>query len=157
MPVPRPVTAADVTELAVPSGEQEIWALTNYLAAGRREDALRYAQRLLERGEDAFSLWNILLWMLRTLTTVTAAVQAGERQPAQIASLYRVPFPTAKNLLPLASRLSLPSLRALVEWGAAADVQLKTGGYRATQEAPQELTALIDRFILLCTEEAMVR
>ncbi|MFA6039127.1 MAG: DNA polymerase III subunit delta [Candidatus Peribacteraceae bacterium] len=144
----RPVTKEDVDALAVSSGEQEVWKLTNLLGEGKGDEALRYARRLLAHGEDPFSLWSILLWMLRTLVTVTAAVKAGERNPAKIASVYKVPFPSARNLLRLAQDVPLASLQALLVWATDTDKALKTGGFKSTKEAPEELLALIDQFIV---------
>lgn len=145
-----PVTAEQVRALAVPSGEQEVWRLTNELAQGRIPAALLYADALLRQGEDAFSVWSILLWMLRGLVSVTAAVQSGERNPASIASLAGVPFPTVRTLQPMAQQISLQKLRDLVDWAAEADIALKTGGYRAAADAPQEIRSLIDACIIRC-------
>ncbi len=147
---PGAITPARVAELAVPSGEQEIWQLTTVLSRGDLPAALRYARSLLNSGEDAFSLWNILLWLLRSLTAVTLSVSEGERNPAKVASLTGVAFPTAKMLLQIAQSVSPPKLRRLVDWAVDSDRDLKTGGYRATGESQQELTALIDAFIVLC-------
>jgi len=144
----RSITARDIETLSVPSGEQEVWKLTNLLGEGKGEEALRYARTLLDHGEDPFSLWNILLWMLRTLVTVTAAVQAGERNPARIASTYKVPFPSARNLLRLAQSVPLSSVQSLLLWATDAEKALKTGGLKATKEAPEELLAVVDAFIL---------
>lgn len=144
------IAASDVELLAVPSGEQEVWQLTNDLSRGDVDAALRYARTLLGQGEDPFSLWSILLWMLRSLVAVAAASAVGERNPAKIASAMGVPFPTARTLLPLASSLGLSRVRGLLDWAVEADIDLKTGGYRATGEAPEELLALIDQFIVRC-------
>lgn len=145
-----PITEDRVRLLAVPSGEQEIWQLTTILTHGDLPGALGYAQSLLRSGEDPFSLWNILLWVLRCLTAVALCVSEGERNPAKIASSAGVPFPTARMLTPMAQSLTLPQLRALLDWAATADRDLKTGGYRATAEAGQELVALIDELIVRC-------
>ncbi len=146
----KPVDGTMVRVLAVPSGEQEVWQLTGYLAQGKVTEALAYARSLQSGGEDPYSLWSVLLWMLRSLVAVHAAAPDGRGNPAAIASSAGVPFPTVKNLLPLASRATEEGLRRAVSWAAQADVDLKTGGYKATGEAPQELQALIDRLILLC-------
>ncbi len=143
-----PIQAAHVDLLCPPSREQEVWGLTQYLSEGRSRDALRYARMLLQGGEDPISLWNLLLWMLRTLVSVTAAVHAGVRQPAAIASQFKVPFPSARNMLPLAQKIELPALMSLVAWAVETDRELKTGGYKASKEAPEEIVALIDGFIL---------
>lgn len=144
------ITADAVDRLAVPSGEQEVWRLTNLLSAGRVQEALAYAKSLLERGEDPFSLWSILHWMLRSLVAVHAAAADGQRQPAAIASAMGVPFPTVRTLLPVAGNIDADKMRTFVDWAVAADIDLKTGGYKATSEAPQELLSLIDTFIVKC-------
>lgn len=144
------ITAAHVSLLAVPSGDQEIWQLTSLLVRGDLPATLGYVRMLLRSGEDPFSLWNMLLWMVRCLVGVTLCVAEGERNPAKIASAAGVPFPTAKTFLPLAQKISLPELRALVSWAVAADRDLKTGGTRATAESTQELLALIDELIMRC-------
>lgn len=145
-----PITEDRVRLLAVPSGEQEIWQLTNILTRGDLPGALHYAQSLLRSGEDPFSLWNILLWVLRSLVAVALCCREGEKNPARIASSAGVPFPTARMLTPMAQSLTLPQLRALLDWAVAADRDLKTGGYRATADATQELVALIDELIVRC-------
>lgn len=144
------VTEDHVTLLAVPSGEQEVWTVTQLLSRGDRAGALRYARSLLQHGEDAFSLWNVLLWYVRCLSAVALAVRDGHRNPAKIASVAGVPFPTARMLLTSAQEAPLHGVRALVDWAVVSDRELKTGGYRATGESPQELVALIDELILRC-------
>lgn len=145
----RGITKADVEMLAVPSGEQEVFGLTNLLAAGKKKEALAYAHDLLARGTTPQSLWAILLWMLDNLTLVSAAVAEGERNPAKIATLG-VPFPSVRTLLPLASNIDRAALGSFVAQIIEDDIALKTGGYKATVEAPEELIALIDRFVLRC-------
>lgn len=144
------ITVADVRLLAVPSGEQEIWHITNLLVRGDLPAALGYAHSLLRSGEDAFSLWNMLLWMTRCLGAVVLCVNEGERNPAKVASMTGVPFPTARTMIPAGGAISIEALQSLIEWAVAADRDLKTGGYRATAEANQELTALIDGLIVRC-------
>lgn len=144
------ITRDLVMELAVPSGEQEVWQLTSLLSRFDSPGALRYAKTLHTQGNDAFSLWGILLWMLLSLVAVSCAAREGQRQPAKIASLTGVPFPTVRTLLPLAERANPERLRALLDWAVETDIALKTGGYRATGEAPQELLALVDECILRC-------
>ena len=144
------ITADHVSTLAVPSGEREVWELTTLLSSSDRPGALAYARMLLKSGEEPFSLWNILLWLLRSLTAVTLCVSEGERNPAKIASLAGVPFPTAKMLLSLAKGMPVEELHRLISWAVRTDIDLKTGGYRATAESPQELLALIDDLIIRC-------
>lgn len=144
------ITSERVSLLAVPSGEQEIWQLTTLLSRGDLPSALRYARLLQQSGEDPYSLWNVLLWLVRCLTAVTLCVAEGERNPTKIASSGGVPFPTARMLVPMAEKIRLSDMHTFLRWAVAADRDLKTGGYKATGEAAQELVALIDELIVRC-------
>ncbi len=146
----RPVTVADVRTLAVPSGEQEVWQLSTLISRGDLEGALAYTRTLMRSGEDPYSLWNILLWLVRSLAGVVLCVNEGERSPGKIASLAGVPPMTAKMLTPMAQSIPLSSIRELVSWAVAADRDLKTGGYKATGEAPQEIIALMEELVVRC-------
>lgn len=144
----RAITREDIDAVCVPSGEQEVWYLLHLLSDGKVTDALAYVGRLLAQGDDPFSLWNLLLWMLKNFVLVAAALREGESNPARIAASCRVPFPSACVLLSSARNVPLARLRSFVGRVTETDIALKTGGYRATADAPQELIGLIDRFVL---------
>jgi DNA polymerase III delta subunit len=146
----RTVTINDVETVAVSSGEREIWCLTRLLSEGKVTQALTYAQTLLANGEDALSLWKILLWMCGSLVSIVAALRDGKTNPGAIASAVDLKPGTVYSLLPLAKSVKDERLRPLLDWVVTADIELKTGGYRATSEAPQELHALIDALIVEC-------
>lgn len=142
------VTKEEIEEHTIPTDEGVVWTMTDCISAGRKKEALSYAKRLLERGSDAYGLWAILLSMLKNLVLVRAAIDDGLTSPRDIAERTGVhPF-ALRALQPYAQRCSLSALTETVTWAVEADVQLKTGGYRATDEAPQELHALIERFLL---------
>ncbi|HLD71292.1 MAG TPA: DNA polymerase III subunit delta [Candidatus Peribacteraceae bacterium] len=145
----REITIEDVQMLVIPSGEEEIWTLMNLIAAGKEKQGVLFAKTLIERGTAPHSLWGMLLWMLENVTLVSCAVQERQTNPAKIAQMG-VPFPSVRTLMPLASKVSLEGLKSVLACAVASDIELKTGGYRATAEAPEELHALIDRFILNC-------
>lgn len=145
----RMIGIDDVQMLVIPSGEEEIWTLMNLIAAGKEKQGVLFAKTLIERGTAPHSLWGMLLWMLENVTLVSVAVQEHQTNPAKIAQMG-VPFPSVRTLMPLASKVSLEGLRSVLASATASDIELKTGGYRATAEAPEELHALIDRFILNC-------
>lgn len=144
----RMITAQDVHDMAVPAGEQSIWKLLDFLAAGRVDAALSFARRLQERGESPHSLWNMLLWGTSNLPLVVAAVESGNRNPAAIAKEMKVSFGAVRSLLPLAQKIDRAGVRRIIDTFADADIALKTGGYRATAEAPEELEAVLDRCMM---------
>jgi DNA polymerase III subunit delta len=144
------VTTADVESLGVPSEEGVVWKISDLLAAGSKQQALAYAHRLLDRGGDAYGLWAILTSMLKNLVAVHAAEDSGIRSAADIAEATGVhPF-AVRSLLKHAQRTTSAQLAPFVSWAAEADIALKTGGIRATDEAPQEILALVDEFIIRC-------
>lgn len=143
------VTANDVRLLVEPRGEMLVWRLTDLLGAAKEREALRYAKKLTERGHDAHSLWNILLWMLRNLISVSAACeQEANLHVALVAKKAGVPFHSTKALLPLAKRMSSSALTSLVHKAVRDDMALKTGKFRTSARDTTELLAAIDRFIL---------
>lgn len=146
------LTVEDVRDLVSPSSEQEVWHLTNLLSSGQGTAALHYVRDMLARGEDPYALWNMLLWYARMMTATWAAVQDGAKNPAAVASEWKVPFPTARTLVPVVARLEESSMRKKTKWAAEWDTALKTGGVRATQDGPQELQCLIDRFVVLLSD-----
>lgn len=149
----RAITSEDVRLLSIGSREQHIWRLLDHLATGDRRAALSFARELLEHGESAGGIWNILLWSVAQLTAVAGAVEDGARTPQQVVAKSGVKFGPARSLLPLARRLSPVQLRSLVDRIARFDIALKTGALRSSVEAPEEIEAVMD----LCVAELCVR
>lgn len=144
----RALTVDDIDVQTIPTDEGVVWTMTDLVSAGKKKEALRYARRLLDRGSDAYGLWAILLSMLKNLTLVRAALDDGMTLPRDIAERTGMhPF-ALRSIQSYAQRCSTADIARVVAWAVETDVRLKTGGYRATDEAPQELHALIDRFLL---------
>ena len=143
----RALTPEDVDLHTIPTDEGVVWTMTDLVSAGKRKEALAYARRLLERGSDAYGLWSILLSMLKNVVLVRAAIDDGMTSPKDIAERTGIhPF-ALRSVQSYAASCSRQELETMVSWAVESDVQLKTGGYRATDEAPQELHALIARFL----------
>jgi len=124
------------------------WRLMELLGRGEVKEALSYVQHLLERGENPYALWNRLLWMVASLVLVSSAVQEGNRNPGEVSKVTGLNFGTVRTLFPIAQQVSQEKLSQIVSFMADSDRALKTGGYRSTVEAPQELCAVIDRCML---------
>jgi DNA polymerase-3 subunit delta len=144
----QPITRADIEAMTIPSDEGIVWRMTDLLCEGSRTEALKYTKRMIERGGDAYGLWAILLSMLKNLVLVRAALQSGITASQEIASTTGVHIFSLRSLLPYAKRMKGDDLSSFLGWVVHADRDLKTGIIRATDEAPQEIRALIDQFIL---------
>lgn len=144
----RPITVRDVEEMVSPSDEGIVWKLTDILASGRKREALAYAKRLLDRGGDAYGLWAILLNLLKNTVAIHAESLSGTTDSKAISEATGVHFMAVRSILPLARSMKTSDVRRMNEWAVEADKGLKTGLYRSTDEAPEELHALIDRFLL---------
>lgn len=144
----RRIEEKDVEMLAVPSYEGVLWKLTDFLVAGRKAEATRYAMRMLDRGADAYGLWSMLLSIIRSVVLLRAA------QDSRISSLKDIAEATGLHPFAVrsqgsyAKRIPLHDIQRLVAWSSDADIQLKTGSLRSSDEAPQELHALIDALLL---------
>lgn len=143
----RSVKRADVELLVLP-GEGSQWTLTDLISERKVGAALLYAHDLSNRGQDAFAVWNIFLWFLRTLASVSACAQSGMTNPNDVAKSASVPWRRVQPLLTLQRALGPAKLKRIVEEAVAADIALKTGGYKATTDDTEELQSVIDRMIL---------
>jgi DNA polymerase III subunit delta len=146
----RTLTPDDIELMVIPTDEGVIWKISDLLASGSRDAALQYARRLLSRGGDAYGLWAILLNMLKNLVAVSAAMQSGNHSMKDIAEASGVHIFAVRSLQSHAQRINAAALASFLTWTVRADRDLKTGAYRSTDDAPQELLSLIDRFILKC-------
>ncbi len=146
----RSITKHDVETMTIPSDEGIVWRMTDLLCEGSKTEALRYAKRMLDRGGDAYGLWAILLSMLKNLVLVRAALNSGMTSSKDIADSTGVHIFALRSLQPYARRAKDADIEKLLGWAVHADRDLKTGVIRATDEAPQELQALIDSFIMHC-------
>lgn len=138
----------DVQRLIVPSSEGVVWSMTSYLCNGKSKEALFFVKKFLERGGDPFSLWTVLLYMLKNVVLVTTAVHSGARSAEEVAVKTGLTAWVVQGILPLAKRISERELTKFVERIVAAEKALKTGGYRVTDESTEELQSLIDAFIM---------
>lgn len=144
----RPITREDIELLVLPSSERSVWRMMDLLGEGRSQDAVAYARSLILRGESPYSIWNMLLWMLASLTQVTAALESKVTAPLAIVQATGVKFGSVRALLPLARRCQSAKLTPILEQVVAADIGLKTGAFRTTNDNEEELEALIDRCLL---------
>ncbi len=143
------VTTEHVRLLSPPSGERVLWGLTNLLGQRKIHEALRFFREQIERGEDPYSLWSILLDMTRKTLSVWAARKGGIGPNAIASELSMHPM-AVRGVLPLAESLDEDAIARLTELAAESDKALKTGGYKYTVESPEEVIALTERLVLAC-------
>jgi DNA polymerase III subunit delta len=121
----RRITAQDVAELVVATGDYSVWELAEVLGTGARPKALAFLDGLLRAGEAAPQIVGALAWMYRKLLEVQelpahvsgwdAARRLGMRQE------------TAQVALAQARKIPRQSLRAGLVALAEADNRLKSG------------------------------
>lgn len=143
------IEAAHIDMLAVPSGEQVIWMLTDLIGQRNIDEALIFLARRLDRGEDPYGLWSILLNMMKNLMLVWAGLQEGLTDKG-IASAFGISFYTVRGLRPLATSFDAKRMHRLVAWAADADLAVKTGGYHYSVEHQGEIIALTECAMLMC-------
>lgn len=145
------ITVAYIEIVCVPSGTQVLWHLTDLIGNKKSHEALRFLERRLERGEDPYGIWTILLNMVKNLMIVAAAMEAGHQSERSIADATGLHFLAVRGVMPLARGMPLKRVRELVDFAADADLQLKSGGYHYSAEHPEEVIALAERMILSCS------
>ena len=139
-----------VDEIAVPSGEQVIWKLTDLVGAGKTEEALIFLRSRIERGEDPYGLWSVLLNMVKNMVLVWSGLESGLRDEKSISSAFGLNFFAVRGLLPLAKSLQKNAVLSLLSFASESDIALKSGGYHYSSENQEVVIALIERLIVHC-------
>ncbi len=144
----KPIARTLVEEMVSPTDEGIVWKLSDLLAAGKKQEAILYAHRILERGGDAYGLWAIMLNMLKNTVAVFAEISAGNTDQKEISQRTGLHFMAVRSIVGYVRTLKKPQLQSMLEWAVETDKALKTGSFRSTDEAPEELHSLIDQFLL---------
>lgn len=145
----REITEEIVDDLAVPSGSQVIWQLSDLIAARKTQEAISFLSKRLDRGEEPYGLWIILLTLVRNVGALKIALDSGtpDRDAAQAVGIH--PF-AARNIIPFAKKLPSAQVKALVNFAADAEIALKTGKLKFSADNSHELIAVTERLILAC-------
>ncbi len=144
------IRGPDIDALGIPAGDQVIWKFTDLIGSRKPQEAIRFFRRRLDRGEDAYAFWGILLNALKNLVLIWAALQEGRQDDRAIASAFGLSPFAIRGLVPLAKSLSILQIRQIVEMAAETDLALKTGGYHYSADRQDELQTVIERMILMC-------
>jgi DNA polymerase-3 subunit delta len=145
---PEPPSQEDIHRVCQPSGTHAIWTLSDLIGQRKPVEALRYATALWESGEDAQSLWNIFLWVMRNIAEMWLWLHERNLPPLALARESGIPLPSIRSLLPYVQTLSEEQVRRILATAVEADLALKNGEIRATAEDSTELIALLERQIL---------
>jgi DNA polymerase III delta subunit len=152
----RAIDRALVEEFVSPSDEGVIWRITDLIGRGQAREAMTFAHRFLQRGGEAFQLWNTLLLFVRHAAVMFAAVHETGDSSAAVRD-GGVPFPMAQALATFVRGRDQRSIVALVRLAVDLDRSLKNGELRASDEAPSEIQAAIDRLLLALLLPAVSR
>lgn len=146
----RDITLQDIEAVSIPSGTQVIWKLTDLIGSGKSVDALKFLRNRLERGEDPYGMWSILLNMVKNLVLVHVAFSEGVKSERGIADAFSLHPMSVRGVMSLARSLPPAKVVRLLNWAADADQKLKSGGFHYSVDRPEELIALAERVILSC-------
>ncbi len=144
------ITADWVEQLCVPSGSQVVWRLTDLIGSRKAREALLFFANRIDRGEDPYGMWVILLNMIKNIGAIRMCLDAGVTDEKSIAKASGVHFFAVRGLLPLVRAMDRSQVKQLVTWAADNDMALKTGELKYTAEHPDELIALAERAIVAC-------
>ncbi|MEX1247307.1 MAG: DNA polymerase III subunit delta [Anaerolineales bacterium] len=122
----RPIEAADVAALSLPSGEQgDFFALIDALGAGNAARAMQMLQALMQE-RDLIMLYFSLVGHFRLLLQTRELVEARKADPEIAQALGIHPY-RAQKLAAQARRFSLGALEAIYKRLLDLDEQIKTG------------------------------
>lgn len=151
-----PISSALVEELVSPSDEGVIWRITDLLGQQQPATTYAFARRFLDRGGEAFQLWNTLLLFVRH-AAVVADVSAAGGDPSIAVREGGVPFPMASALRSFVQRHDRRAIMGYVERCCDLDKALKTGELKASDDAQAEILAALDCLLLALARPATPR
>lgn len=143
------ITQQMIDDQVLPSGEQVIWKLTDLIGSGRVDEALRFFRHRLDRGEDPYGMWVILLNMVKNLTLLWSARTTSSRD-ADLPGKTGLHPMAVRGLLPLVKRIDAAGIARIVALSVDCDVALKTGKLKYTAESQDEVIAVTERLMLQC-------
>ena len=144
------ISVAAVDLLCIPSGSQVVWRLTDLIGNRKPAEAIRFFCDRLERGEEPYGMWVILLNMIKNIGAIRMCIDAGVGDEHSISKATGVHFLGVRSLLSLVRSMDHARVKMLLNWAAATDIGLKTGQLKYTAEHPGELIAVAERAILAC-------
>lgn len=110
------IHAADVAASCADVAEEEIWALTDAIAASNTADALGALRRILDLGKDPAEIMGTVNWLLKTAYAIAASGPSAVN-----------PF-VAKKTGPLAQKLGVGKLRAAFRLCLQTELMLRSTG-----------------------------
>jgi DNA polymerase-3 subunit delta len=137
----RPVSAAQVEELAASSAERRVWALADAVVAGDARAAMGLYLALRVQGERVPGLLYWMAQRLRQAADIAARLEQGE-PVAQIKRRLRMPSRAADRLIADARRAGVDRLRRALEQLADLEVSSRGGGPGAASEDTAMVRAL---------------
>ena len=142
-------TVEEVDKVCLPSQKHTIWILSDLIGKGKTKEAVTFCKTLHESGEDAYSLWNIFLWITKNVATLWFWDKEKNLPIGTLSKESGVPFPSAQSLLPYVKNLSDDKFKGIVASVVKADEDLKTGNIKATVAEPIELITMLERQLLM--------
>ena len=152
----NPLNESTIEYICMPTSSQTVWAIGDCIGRGDAKQAIRMSALLYEQGENAHSLWNIFLWIVRNILTLWIWEQERHLSPNAVSKEAGIPFPSVRSLLPFVRTLDRERINAISRMITDAEVAVKTGGYKTTTEDGTELMTLLERCLLELSAEKTV-
>ena len=143
------LTEKDIDTVCLPSTKHTVWVMSDMIGKGKVEDAAKLAALLHASGEDAYSLWNIFLWIMKNISTLWIYTNEKDLSIGALSKEAGIPYHSVQSLLPCVRKFTKDKMCKAVEGVVKADLALKTGEIKATITEPVELMTMLERQILL--------
>ena len=145
---PESPTIANVEKVCLPNAKHGIWTINDLIGRGKPEEAALYNAKLFASGEDAYSLWNRLLFCIRNISILWIFYKEKNLSGAALAKESGVNFLSVQSLLPLVRTLSREQVSSIVASAVMADKALKSGEIKSTAQNSIELVTMVERQLL---------
>ena len=137
------ITISQIDELSPPSLEDSVFSLTDELAAGQLDRAIKMYRELRLGGSSPPDIVGVLAWQLEIVAIIAASPTSNQQDVAKSSGVH--PFVVKKNWR-LASGISFASVKAAISDMLEADIATKSSSTPDDEIVEDLLIRLSSRF-----------
>jgi DNA polymerase-3 subunit delta len=143
----KPITVADVDQVVSSNVQVKIFAFVDTLGSKNIAKALKLFTQLLDRGENIFMVFNMIIRQFRLLLQIRSLKDNGVDRRVIMSRLRLAPF-QINTLARQADNFTFDNLRAIYQELLSLDIALKTGKIPSSGDRQELFVLALERFFV---------
>ncbi len=143
----KPITVADIDIVASSNVQVKIFAFVDALGYKHITKALTLFHQLIDRGENIFMVWNMIIRQFRLLLEIRSLLDNNADNKTVASRLRLAPFQVT-TLVQQARNFTFEQLKGIYRDLLKLDIDLKTGRIPSTGERQELFVLALERFFV---------